>query len=191
MVLKGVPSILSPDLLHALASMGHGDKIVLADANFPSASICTGEESPRLVRADGHTIPSLLQAVLTLMPLDTYVFAPVRLFLSNNALNTEMIISNQVCLMDLVNRDKNTGMKEPPVWAEYQGIIDQAEGRRCEMTKVERSEKTESSSQQRQDKFDFRFEFYKQAKESFVVVHTGETALYGNIILQKGVIAPQ
>ena len=38
---------------------------------------------------------------------------------------------------------------------------------------------------------DFRFEFYKQAKESFVVVHTGETALYGNIILQKGVIAPQ
>ena len=93
--------------------------------------------------------------------------------------------------MDLVNRDKNTGMKEPPVWAEYQGIIDQAEGRRCEMTKVERSEKTESSSQQRQDKFDFRFEFYKQAKESFVVVHTGETALYGNIILQKGVIAPQ
>ena len=42
--------------------------------------------------------------------------------------------------MDLVNRDKNTGMKEPPVWAEYQGIIDQAEGRRCEMTKIERSE---------------------------------------------------
>ena len=79
MVLKGVPSILSPDLLHALASMGHGDKIVLADANFPSASICAGDESPRLVRADGHTIPQLLQAVLSLMPLDTYVFAPVTL----------------------------------------------------------------------------------------------------------------
>ena len=59
--------------------MGHGDKVVLADANFPSASICVGEESPHLVRADGHTIPTLLQAVLTLMPLDTYVFAPVRL----------------------------------------------------------------------------------------------------------------
>ena len=77
MVLKGVPSLLSPDLLHALASMGHGDKIVLADANFPSASICAGDESPRLVRADGHTIPQLLRAVLSLMPLDTYVFAPV------------------------------------------------------------------------------------------------------------------
>ena len=91
--------------------------------------------------------------------------------------------------MDLVNRDKNTGMKEPPVWAEYQSIIDQAEGRRCEMTKIERSVISQSWSGQ--DNSDFRFEFYKQAKESFVVVHTGETALYGNIILQKGVIAPK
>lgn len=72
--------------------------------------------------------------------------------------------------MDLVNRDKNAGMEAPPVWAQYQDIIDGAEGRRVEMNKIE------------------RFEFYKQAKESFVIVHTGETALYGNIILQKGVI---
>merc|ERR1719378_765985 len=112
--------------------MGHGDKIVIADANFPSASICNGEESPRLVRADGHSIPHLLEAILKLMPLDTYVFSPV-------------------WLMDLVNRDKNSGMGEPPVWSAYQQIIN-------------------------------------QAKESFAVVHTGETALYGNIILQKGVI---
>ena len=77
MVLKGIPSILSPELLHALASMGHGDKIVLADANFPSSSICSGDESPRLIRADGHSIPQLLQAILTLLPLDTYTFAPV------------------------------------------------------------------------------------------------------------------
>ena len=78
MVLKGIPSILSPELLHALASMGHGDKIVFADSNFPSASICHGDsECPRLVRADGHNIPQLLQAVLSLMPLDTYTFAPV------------------------------------------------------------------------------------------------------------------
>ena len=72
--------------------------------------------------------------------------------------------------MDLVNKDKNAGMGAPPVWAQYQNIIDEAEGRRVEMNKIE------------------RFEFYKQAKESFVIVHTGETALYGNIILQKGVI---
>ena len=72
--------------------------------------------------------------------------------------------------MDLVNRDKNAGMTSPPVWSEYQYIINQAEGRSVEIDKLE------------------RFEFYKQAKESFVVVHSGETALYGNIILQKGVI---
>jgi len=78
MVLKGVPPILSPDLLHVLASMGHGDKIVLADTNFPSSSVCAGEGSPRLIRADGHSIPALLEAILHLLPLDTYVFAPVR-----------------------------------------------------------------------------------------------------------------
>ena len=77
MVLKGIPSVLSPDLLHVLASMGHGDKIVLADTNFPSSSICMGEGAPRLIRADGHTIPQLLEAILHLLPLDTYVFAPV------------------------------------------------------------------------------------------------------------------
>ena len=95
MVLKGVPQVLSPDLLHALvgqiswlsqsrliplifqASMGHGDRLVLSDTNFPSASICHGDAGPKLVRADGHNIPQLLQAILTLMPLDTYVFAPV------------------------------------------------------------------------------------------------------------------
>jgi len=151
MVLKGVPAILSPDMLHVLASMGHGDKVVLADTNFPSSSVCAGEGSPRLIRADGHSIPALLEAILHLLPLDTYVFAPA-------------------CLMDLVNKDKNSGMETPPVWSTYQTLLNQAEGRVVEMTKLE------------------RFEFYKQAKESFAVVHTGETALYGNIILQKGVM---
>ena len=49
---------------------------VLADANFPSASIC--KSGPELVRADGHAIPPLLKAITTLFPLDTYVSAPVR-----------------------------------------------------------------------------------------------------------------
>ena len=71
MVLKGIPPIISPDLLHALASMGHGDRIVLADTNFPSASLCEGRGAPKLVRADGHNIPQLLKAVLSLIPLDT------------------------------------------------------------------------------------------------------------------------
>ena len=74
--------------------------------------------------------------------------------------------------MELTNKDKNSGMENPPVWAQYQIIIDSAEGRRVEMNKIE------------------RFEFYKQAKESFAIVHTGETALYGNIILTKGILKP-
>ena len=60
---------------------------------------------------------------------------------------TNKKVSCQVCLMDLVNRDKNSGMEAPPVWAEYQAIIDQAEARRCEMTKIERLvSETNSSS---------------------------------------------
>jgi len=152
MVLKGIPPCLTPDLLHILASMGHADRIVLADTNFPSASICgEGPDGPRLVRADGHSIPVLLEAILQLLPLDTYVYAPVM-------------------LMDLVNKDKNSGMPAPPVWATYQSLLDASEEKKVEVTRLE------------------RFEFYKQAKEAYAVVHTGETALYGNIILQKGVL---
>lgn len=151
MVLKGISPLLSPDLLHVLSSMGHGDKLVLADSNFPSASVCVGG-GPKLVRADGHNIPSLLEAILQLLPLDQYVYAPVS-------------------LMDLVNKDKNSGMPVPPVWAKYQTMLDESEKRPVEVTKLD------------------RFEFYRQAKESFAVVHTGETALYGNIMIQKGVVS--
>ena len=75
MVLKGISPILSADLLHVLASMGHGDMLVLADSNFPSASVST--KVPCLVRADGHPIPNLLEAILQLLPLDTQQSAPV------------------------------------------------------------------------------------------------------------------
>ncbi|XP_073096188.1 fucose mutarotase isoform X4 [Manis javanica] len=68
-VLKGVPALLSPELLYALARMGHGDEIVLADVNFPTSSICRG--GPEEIRADGLGIPQLLEAVLRLLPLDT------------------------------------------------------------------------------------------------------------------------
>jgi L-fucose mutarotase len=67
-VLKGIPSILSPDLLSVLMSMGHGDELVIADGNFPSASLAR-----RLLRADGHGVPPLLEAVLSLFPLDSFV----------------------------------------------------------------------------------------------------------------------
>ena len=73
-MLKGIPSILSPELLKILMEMGHGDEIVIGDGNFPAAS-----NAQRLVRCDGHAVPELLDAMLQLMPLDTYVDAPVAL----------------------------------------------------------------------------------------------------------------
>ena len=70
-MLRNLDPLLSPDLLHALASMGHGDEIVIADANFPGAS--TG---PLCLRADGSSASDVLRAVLSVMPLDTFVPDP-------------------------------------------------------------------------------------------------------------------
>ena len=67
-MLKNIPSIISPELLKILHEMGHSDEIVIGDGNFPAAS-----NAKRLVRADGHGVPELLDAILQLLPLDTYV----------------------------------------------------------------------------------------------------------------------
>ncbi len=68
-MLKGIPNIISPELLKILMEMGHGDEIVLADGNFPGTSCA---KDCIVVRADGHGVPELLDAILKLMPLDTY-----------------------------------------------------------------------------------------------------------------------
>jgi L-fucose mutarotase len=94
-MLKGVPNIISPELLKILMEMGHGDEIVLADGNFPAASVAR-----RLVRADGHNIPELLEAVLKFFPLDTYV-------------------DSAVTLMAVVPGDN----VKPTIWEKYRGII--------------------------------------------------------------------
>ena len=70
-MLKGIPHILSPDLLHALQAMGHGDQITIVDGNYPGISA-----GPRLIRADGHSGTDLLEAILSLMPLDDFVPDP-------------------------------------------------------------------------------------------------------------------
>ncbi|MEK3890094.1 RbsD/FucU family protein [Bacillus sp. FSL K6-3431] len=93
-MLKGIPPIISPELMKTLMEMGHGDEIVLADGNFPSAS-----HTEHLVRCDGHGIPELLTAILEFFPLDTYVEHPV------------------IC-MDVVSRDP-----VPTIWTEYEEII--------------------------------------------------------------------
>ncbi|KAK5853955.1 hypothetical protein PBY51_015064 [Eleginops maclovinus] len=149
-VLKGIPSVLSPELLYALAKMGHGDELVLADANFPTSSVCAC--GPKEIRADGLGIPQLLEAILKLLPLDTYVPSPA-------------------AVMDLVDSDKERCL-DVHVWYTYSGLLSQAESY-SSLEKVE------------------RFAFYERAKKAFAVVATGETALYGNLILKKGVIPPE
>ena len=94
-MLMGIPDILSPELLKILMEMGHGDQILLADGNFPGASMAR-----RLIRADGHGVPELLDAILQLMPLDRYVKAPVQLM--------------QVVPGDTV---------ETPIWQTYREIV--------------------------------------------------------------------
>ncbi len=71
-MLKGISPIISPDLLHVLARMGHGDEIVLADTHFPGESF-----NSRILRADGLRIPDLLEAILPLFELDSYVPNPL------------------------------------------------------------------------------------------------------------------
>ena len=73
-MLKGIPEIISPELLKILAQMGHGDEIVLSDAHFPAYSVGTN-----IVRADAVSSPEMLAAILKLIELDQYVDQPVML----------------------------------------------------------------------------------------------------------------
>ena len=75
-MLKNIPKILSPEMLKVLCEMGHSDRIVIADANFPSESM---GKNAIVLRADGHSATELLDAILTVFPLDTYVENPVSL----------------------------------------------------------------------------------------------------------------
>ncbi|MCL2545303.1 MAG: fucose isomerase [Clostridia bacterium] len=111
-MLKGIPSILSPELLKILAEMGHGDELVIGDCNFPAASM-----GKRCVRADGLRATELLDAILQLFPLDTFVDAPVTLM---------QVVPGS---LDFEG--------DPPIWREFAGIVEGREpGTRIE--KVER-----------------------------------------------------
>ena len=75
-MLKGIPPIIGPDLLKVLCEMGHGDTLVIADSNFPAASIA---KDSTLIRMDGHGVPEILESILKLFPLDQYEDKPVTL----------------------------------------------------------------------------------------------------------------
>ena len=66
-MLKGIPKIISPELIKIMMEMGHGDELVIGDGNFPGQSV-----NPNCIRCDGHNVPELLEAILKLFPLDTY-----------------------------------------------------------------------------------------------------------------------
>ena len=102
-MLKGIPSILSPELLKVLCEMGHGDRIVIADGNFSTASTA---KNSIMIRCDGHGVPELLDAILQLFPLDTYTEKPVTLM--------EVLPGDTV---------------ETPIWDVYKEIISKHEPR--------------------------------------------------------------
>ena len=95
-MLNGIPKILSPDLVKVLMEMGHADEIVISDGNFPAVTC-----GQRVVRCDGHGVPELLDAILTLFPLDPY--------------GEEIPVS----LMEVVPGDT----VETPIWEEYRAIV--------------------------------------------------------------------
>lgn len=108
-MLKGIPPIISPELMKIMLEMGHGDELVIADGNFPAASV-----AERLVRCDGHGIPELLEAVLKFYPLDTFVERPV-------------------ALMAVVPGDNY----QPVIWEDYRTVV-QLSGNKTDFEMVER-----------------------------------------------------
>lgn len=144
-MLKGIPPILSPELLKVLCEMGHSDRIVIGDGNFPAETM---GKNATVIRCDGHGVPELLDAILQVFPLDTYVEKPVSLM--------------QVMPGDMV---------ETPIWDTYKEIVAKHDARGSEaIGEIE------------------RFAFYDEAKTAYAIIATGETALYANIMLQKGVV---
>ena len=140
-MLKGIDPLLGPELLAVLRSMGHGDEIAIVDANFPAAALAT-----RLCRADGIGAERILQAILTVLPLDDFI--PAAAF-----------------RMAVVGAPDEV----PPVARAFAGLLKGA-GYQGPIEALEREQ------------------FYTRAARAFGIVATGETQLYGNLLLTKGVV---
>ena len=76
-MLKGIDQRLSADLVHAMLLMGHGDDLVICDVNHPAATIAAATAFGRIIDMAGCDILAATRAILSLMPLDTFVAAPV------------------------------------------------------------------------------------------------------------------
>lgn len=140
-MLKHIDPLLGPDLLKILREMGHGDEIAIVDANYPAQSA-----GNFLVRMDGVTAIDVLDAVVSVLPLDQYV--------EYSAFSMQTVDSP-----DLI----------PEIVTEFHAIVEKNEPN-AKWAAVE------------------RFAFYEQVKKAYAIVSTGESRLYGNVILKKGVI---
>lgn len=144
-MLKGIPQILSPELLKVLCEMGHSDRLVISDGNFPAESM---GKNAVVIRCDGHGVPEILEAILKVFPLDTYVEKPVNLM--------EVMPGDDV---------------ETPIWDTYKEIVARYDERGADAVgNIE------------------RFAFYEEAKTAYAIIATSESALYANVMLQKGVV---
>ena len=142
-MLKGISPLLSPELLKILNEMGHGDELVIADGNFPGASV-----GQRCVRLDGHGGVEIMKAIVALFPLDDFVEKPIAVM------------------------EVPAGMfpgDKAPIWEDYLAAA-----------------KTDLPTAA----FDFMEHeaFIDRARKAYCVVQSGESALYANIILRKGVV---
>lgn len=144
-MLNHIPAILSPELVKVMMTMGHGDELLLADANYPAHTMNTN-----VITLPGIGVPELLKAILTLMPLDAYSDA-------------------QAITQAVVPGDTNVHGVEPEIWTTYRQQLNQAFPD-VHIASLE------------------RFAFYEHSRSCFAIVQTGETALYGNLIIKKGVV---
>ncbi|MDP1730955.1 MAG: RbsD/FucU family protein [Devosia sp.] len=114
-MLKGIDPLLNADVLYALKSMGHGDELIITDTNFPADSVARRTVLGKLLRIDGVTAGRAAKAILSVLPLDSFVEQPA-------------------LRMEIVGKPNEV----PPVQAEVQAEIDAAEGRAWPMGSIER-----------------------------------------------------
>jgi len=142
-MLKGLDPILSPALLSTLRSMGHGDEIALVDGNYPGE-----EHARRLVRADGLTVSQVLDAVLSVLPIDAAVDQAIfRAIVPGRADEPDPVHGQMIAICSRWEPEREVVPLAPDL-------------------------------------------FYARVRAAHTIVQTSEPALYGNIILRKGVITP-
>ena len=114
-MLKGIDPILNAEVLGALRAMGHGDDLIICDTNFPADSTAQETVLGQLLRIDNVTAARAVKAILSVMPLDSFVPHPA-------------------LRMEIVGKPDEL----PPVQAEVQQEIDAAEGKSMPMGSIER-----------------------------------------------------